>query len=105
MSAPTTVEEVHNQWAATVLADLTTNYVDEKWADITIPTGSCFDTLSASIFPVDLDAFTALCIQVSDCSSYFAAEPYVPYAFGLQFTLSEANPCIGTNQMFRWMFT
>ncbi len=86
MSAPTTVEEVKNQWAANVLADLNTNYLDAKWADLDLPTGSCFDTLSTGIFTVDLNALTALCSQVTECD--ITLNNYVPYALGFRFTLS-----------------
>jgi len=81
---PTTTTEAHNQWATLVLSDLATNYLDSEWASLTLPADTCLTDLSTAIFSVDLDAFTALCSQVADCS--FTAANYQPYAWGFLFT-------------------
>jgi hypothetical protein len=77
---PTTVIEAHNQWSTSVYKYLISNIVDSEWASLAVASDACLSEIKTAIFGVDLDAFTALCSQVSDC--HFDAANYVPYAWG-----------------------
>jgi hypothetical protein len=51
----------------------------------------CFREIKTAIFEVDLDAFTALCNQVSDCD--FDAADYEPYAWGFLLKKNNTTAC------------